>query len=247
MFPYKLQLVQRLKRGDKAKRLHFCKWALPKWQRASFRGFLLMTDEAQFHTDGIVNKQNCRVWGEENPHATVEHEQQSPSVTVWCGVSAKGILGPYFFEEDGRAVSVTSIRYRRMLEDIVIPELHRLHIPLNKVWFQQDGATAHTARAVLDYLQEVFPGKVISKGGSVQWPPRSPDLSLCDYFLWGHLKGQVYRKPVHSVRQLKNRIRAAVGAISETMLKDAVSALAVRIRECKRRRGGHMEHVVLHR
>ena len=31
LYPYKLQLLQRLKRGDKAKRLQFCKWALTKW------------------------------------------------------------------------------------------------------------------------------------------------------------------------------------------------------------------------
>jgi hypothetical protein len=61
-------------------------------------------------------------------------------------------------------------------------------------------------------------------------------------------KGKVYRKPVHSVRQLKNRIRDAVGVISETTLRirDAVGALVVRIRERKRQRGRYMEHVVLY-
>ena len=61
LFPYKLQLLQRLKQGDKVKRLRFCRWALSKWRAASFRDFLLMTDEAQFHLDGTVNKQNWRV------------------------------------------------------------------------------------------------------------------------------------------------------------------------------------------
>ena len=67
LFPYNLQLLQRLKRGDKAKRLRFCRWALPKWRKAGFQNFLLMTDEAQFRLDGSGNKQNCRIWGTENP------------------------------------------------------------------------------------------------------------------------------------------------------------------------------------
>ena len=132
-----------------------------------------MTDEAQFHLDGTVNEQNCRVWGEENPHAFMVQDEQTPSLTVWCGVRAKGIIGPFFFEERGHGVSVTAARYCGMLEDFVVPELRRLRIARRKVWWQQDGATAHTARAALTKLEGLFPGKLISKGGSVPWPPPS--------------------------------------------------------------------------
>ena len=82
LFSYKLQLLQRLKRGDKAKRLRFCRWALSKWRAASFRDFVMMTGEAQFHVDGTVNKQNCHVWGEQNPHAVVMQDQQTPALTA---------------------------------------------------------------------------------------------------------------------------------------------------------------------
>ena len=98
LFPYKVQLLQRLKRGDKAKRLRFCKWALTKWRSAGFQNFLFMTDEGQFHTDGTVNKQNCILWGDEKPRAHAEQELQSPSLTVWRWVGRKGILWPSFFE-----------------------------------------------------------------------------------------------------------------------------------------------------
>ena len=37
LFPYKLQPVQRLHRGDKAKRLQCCRWLLSKWKLPSFR------------------------------------------------------------------------------------------------------------------------------------------------------------------------------------------------------------------
>ena len=37
-------------------------------------------------------------------------------------------------------------------------------------------------------------------------PPRSPDLTPCDYFLWGHLKSKVYLTPPQDVEELRERI-----------------------------------------
>ena len=54
LYPYKLQLTQRLHRGDKAKRLRFCRWILGKWGSPSFRRSLLFSDEAHFYINGQV-------------------------------------------------------------------------------------------------------------------------------------------------------------------------------------------------
>ena len=143
-------------------------------------------------------------------------------------------------------MSVTAARFQGMLDDFVLPELQRLRVSRSRVWWRQDGATAHTAGAVLTKLQGIFSGKVISKGGSVPWPPRSPDLALPDFFLWGYLKSQVYRTPVRSLRLLKRRLRAAVRAVPENMVQEALAALPVRLRKCSRLRGGHMEKVLPH-
>ena len=97
-FPYKLQLKQRLYRRDKAKRGRFCRWLLGKWGSPVFRRHLLVSDEANFYLNGCVNKQNCRVWGEENPHTAVDLDQQSPHLTVWCGLSSRGMVGHYFLQ-----------------------------------------------------------------------------------------------------------------------------------------------------
>ena len=246
LFPYKLQLVQRLHRGDKAKRLRFCHWLLSKWRLSSFRKGLLMTDEAHFHLDGSVVKQNCRVWGAEQPHEVAFRQGHSPHVTVWCGVASWGIVGPFFFEEGRKVVTVTGIRYCRMLEDYLLPQLEHYHVAQSRVWFQQDGARPHTAASTLTHLQRAFPGKVLSKGGSVEWPPRSPDLSLPDFFLWGHIKAEVYRSRVPSLAALKQRIRAAIHGLSQDTVKAAVDNLALRARACVRLRGGYLETVLPH-
>ena len=35
---------------------------------------LIMSDEAYFHLNGHVNKQNCRIWGTQNPRIIVEQQ-----------------------------------------------------------------------------------------------------------------------------------------------------------------------------
>jgi hypothetical protein len=37
----------------------------------------------------------------------------------------------------------------------------------------------------------------------VCWPPRSPDLNPCDFYLWGKLKSVVYANNPHDLEALK--------------------------------------------
>ena len=90
------------------------------------------------------------------------------------------IIGPYFFEDDERAGTVTAARYREMLSSFLFPKLYE--ITLGDVWFQQDGATAHTARDTMQLLREHFPERLISLRGDLPWPARSPDLTPGDFF-----------------------------------------------------------------
>ena len=244
LHPYKLQLLTRLMRGDKAKRIRACRWLLGKLKGRQFRRFLFMSDEAHFHLDGAVCKQNCRVWSDENPHAFQEKDLNPSRVTVWCALSRKEIIGPYFFEEGAQTVTVTSVRYRAMLEQFVLPELQRRDIDVNKVWFQQDAAAPHTANAVLSFLGDSFGSRVISKGAATAWPPMSPDLTTADFFLWGHLKAAVYHTPVKTLSALKTRIRRAIRAVTPEMLSAAADAFALRCRRCVVLRGGHLENLL---
>ena len=34
----------------------------------------------------------------------------------------------------------------------------------------------------MDVVRRMFPGRVISRFGDIPWPPRSPDLTTCDFF-----------------------------------------------------------------
>jgi hypothetical protein len=49
--------------------------------------------------------------------------------------------------------------------------------------FQQDSATAHTARLSMNTLRAAFPKQLLSWFGDIQWPSISLDLTAADIFM----------------------------------------------------------------
>ena len=51
-------------------------------------------------------------------------------------------------------------------------------------------------------------------------PPRSPDMTPCDFFLWGYVKEHVYVPLLPAdLDELTNRITAAVNSVTEDTLR----------------------------
>ena len=65
---------------------------------------------------------------------------------------------------------------------------HWTVLDLHDMWFQQDGATCHTARIIMDLLRGKSGEHFISRSGPVHWPPRWWDLTPLDYFCGAMLK-----------------------------------------------------------
>jgi len=97
--PYKIMIVQKLLPSDFVQRRLFCERMLEII--ASDDVMLMMSDEAHFHLDGYVNKQNCRFWAAENPQELHQRPLHTAKVSVWCGISKVGIVGPYFLKKKG--------------------------------------------------------------------------------------------------------------------------------------------------
>ena len=82
---------------------------------------------------------------------------------------------------------------------------------IGDMWFQQDRATCHTAKATLDVLRPVFEDRIISSRADVVWPPPSCDLTPLDYYLWGAVKDKYYADKPETIDALKHNIREAIG------------------------------------
>ena len=99
MYPYRISTHQLLTDVHKANRVSMAKQFHMKME-ASARWIkkVWFSDEAHFHLNGVVNTQNYRFWGQTNPRLDpVEKPLHSPKVTAWCALSARGIIGPFFF------------------------------------------------------------------------------------------------------------------------------------------------------
>ncbi|GFV04455.1 putative DD41D transposase [Trichonephila clavipes] len=182
-----------------------------------FHNRILFSDEAHFWLNGCVNKQNCCIWSEVNPQVYVETPLHKKKLTVWCALWAGGIIGLYFFKnDDGHNVTVNGDRYRAMITNFFIPELNNHDV--QELWFQQDGATCHTARARIDLLKDTFDDRLISRFRPVNWSPRSCDLTPLDYFLWGYVKSLVYADKPQTPDDLEDNIRRVIADIRPQML-----------------------------
>lgn len=203
----------------------------------------MFSDEAHFWLNGYVNKQNCRIWCDEQPRAILELPMHPEKTTVWCGLWAGGIIGPFFFKDDnGRHVTVNGQRYRSMITDFFLPKMR--DNDLVDMWFQQDGATCHTARETMDLLKDEFGEQLISRFGPVSWPPRSCDITPLDYFLWGYVKSLVYQDKPASIGALEDNISRVIGEIPLDMLEKVVQNWTFRVDHLKRSRGQHLHEVI---
>ena len=194
---------------------------------------LFFSDGVTFYVGGLVNKHNIRYWFETNPHVTIENVMSSPKLNIWCTISKNKLLGSYFFEDD----TVNGENYLLMF---FIPEIRKLH-KLRSIVFQQDGAPPHFSIDVRLYLDNHLPGRWIGRGGSIRWVSRSPDLTQLDFFLWEHIKNNVYKTPIKDITELKRRIETEIKSISKETLCNAFSNISKRMDLVD---GNHFEYLL---
>lgn len=244
LHPYKIQIVQKLYENDKFNRTNF---AINFLHYLDHENYILnniwFSDEAHFYLTGYVNKQNQRIWSLENPRELHETSLFPQKITVWCALSSKGIIEVILHQ------NVTSQSYITLLENDFIPALIGIGDNcLNEDWFMQDGARPHTANVVLDYLNEFFGNRIISNryperfNSGFNWPPRSPDLNPCDFFLWGYLKDRVYVNNPRNLNELEQAITETIGTITTNMLINVINAVPRRLQKVLENGGGHIEH-----
>lgn len=232
--PFHLRRCQELTPADNLPRLEFSRWLLENWQQN-----ILWTDESTFTRVGMYNQHNQHLWRHENPHACrVDSFQHRFSVNVWAGILGTRILGPVFLPR------LTGDTYLRFLQE-TLPDL-LADVPvgfLRDMFYQQDGAPAHFTWTVRRHLDAEYGRRWIGRGGPVPWPPRSPDLTPLDFFLWGRIKSLVYVTQPTSVEELREKIEQAFVLVkSDTeVLSKLKYNLRKRAIKCIEQGGGHFE------
>ncbi|KFM75906.1 Transposable element Tcb1 transposase, partial [Stegodyphus mimosarum] len=237
-----LTAVHRRRRLEFARQ--YSSWTSTEWRQVAF------SDESRFmlhRTDGRWRIR--RETSERNHPATIAGTVQAGggSIMVW-GMFSWHSLGSLIIVEG----TMDQYKYASVLADHVHPYM-RIVFPQDDGIFQQDNARCHTAasdgapphiaRRVKDLLRASFgDDRVLSRHFRHAWPPRSPDLSPCDYWLWGYLKSQVYRDRPTSQGMLKDNIRRQCLTITPDMLYSAVRNIIPRLQLLLRNDVEHIEH-----
>jgi hypothetical protein len=236
--PYIPRLIHELNEDDFDRRIEYCETLLSLLQREpDLICRIIWSDEAIFRLNGHVNRHNSIYWATENPNVTWEHSMQAEGLTVWAGIWSQGVIGPYFFDN-----TVTGQSYLAMLNDYFYPVYSDL--PDNEsLFFMQDGAPAHYASDVRDWLEDNFPGRWIGRRGAIDWPARSPDLSPADFFLWGHLKEVVYRSNPRNLSNLKQSIISAFSTVDDDLCKRVCESVPERLQKCIDANGCQFEYL----
>lgn len=241
--PYHVSLHQCLEDRDFQNRLDFSNWILTKSEESpDFLSNVMWTDEANFCRNGQVNLHNAHYWSDSNPHwvKRTRHQYQW-SFNVWCGIYAGTIIGPIFFDQ-----TLTGQRYvNEILEGTVdrcLSEVPLSRLPL--MWYQQDGAPAHSSSRARNWLDATFQAQWIGRHGPVNWPARSPDLSPLDFFLWGYVKDRVYTTETKTSDELKAKITDVCSTIPPSIIKKATEDVIKRAQYCVAAEGDLFEHAL---
>ena len=234
--------------NDYQRRSNFSQWFNQQCEEPHFLGNLVIGDEATFSMNGVVNSQNVRHYAPKGnaPVFNFNRKDSREKPTVWGAVCGNGVLlGPYFFEGN-----VDGDAYLQMLRQYALPFL-AVHFQnqyengvFRNLWWVQDGAPAHRRLDVRNLLSQAFGNDhIVGLGHNVEWPPRSPHLTPCDFFMWGYLKSKVFFRPPNNIEMLRQRIIEEFNALRQNrdFITRAVRHMRTRTTLCLQRNGGHVE------
>ncbi len=124
------------------------------------------------------------------------------TASVFC--SPFQVIAPYFFEK-----TVTGENCAEMLEEVVLLELQnsKIYDFLNLIW-QQYGAPPHYTLKLHEILDKTF-NEWIGRQGKIDWPPRSCNLTPCDFAIWGIIREKIFQTKPDNIEHLKELITDA--------------------------------------
>ncbi|EFN86084.1 hypothetical protein EAI_07629, partial [Harpegnathos saltator] len=98
----------------------------------------------------------------------------------------------------------------------------------HNVWFQQDGAPVHFSLEARNILN-VFTDRWIGRRGTIEWQPRSPDLTPLDFFYWRYLRTKVYETRSENLVELREKIVNVSNSITSDFLINVIDTFYVRL------------------
>ncbi len=178
---YKRPRAHKIMPGAKKCCLEWAQRILNKLKHNHAGKTIIFTDKKYFTLAQYSNCQNDKlIWckgDRDNALDSLSHvaQAQHPAGVMFFGtVTSNGKVASPIFVEKG--IKINADAYVDILWHKIRPWVKANFVLGMFVW-QQDGASAHTARTAQDYLHQLS----WEFWEKVDWPPNSPDCALLDY------------------------------------------------------------------
>ncbi|QQP48999.1 Putative transposable element [Caligus rogercresseyi] len=179
---------------------------------------VFFSDEKTFTVDPVYNKQNDRVicFGNVSNVIRSVSKTQHPASVMMLGIVAStgDKMPPIWFPTGYR---LTGADYLELLKT------------------KQDGAPAHTCKAVQDWMETNM--KFWPK---TMWPPQSPDLNPLDFSFWWHVESQACRVRHSNVEDLKTSVEKKWKAMKRSYIITVCQAFRRRVEAVIEAKGGEI-------
>ncbi|CAB0043489.1 unnamed protein product, partial [Trichogramma brassicae] len=151
---FKFRKGQGLLPEDYPRRVAFCEGMLAAFEEDdTLLDRIIYTDECNYARQGSINTKNQHFWAAENPHLVREDKfQRHFNQHVWAGMVGDRLLGPVFCDAafDGDSyLKFLEVDLTEMLDENFTREQQ------GELVLMHDGASAHAAGHVVDYLDEL--------------------------------------------------------------------------------------------
>jgi hypothetical protein len=196
----------------------------------------ISVDEAWFYLSNADGQRSVQYISREKTKksASVFTKPSHPKgVMVFMGMSYNGLTTPIFVEPGAK---INKEYYIKNCLKPLFREAKKLY-PHGNWIFHQDSAPSHTAQKTLKFIRS----QGVTFVEPSQWCPNSPDLSPCDYFLWGYLKTQMAQQTVTTIKQLKKLIRRTVKKVPINQVRSSLKSWPKRCRQVYYNKGQHIE------
>ncbi|KAK7601555.1 hypothetical protein V9T40_008996 [Parthenolecanium corni] len=198
---------------------------------------IFTTDETWVHYYTPLSKRATMEWRKKNEGAPVKAKRVPSAGKILCTVfwDMRGVLYVDFLRTQK---TINAVYYSNLLENHVRPAYRskRRDIPIRSAILLHDNARPHTAEHTRTCLAKL-------RWETLEHPPYSPDLSPCDFYLFGPLKEALGGEQFQNDDDVENFVREWLDSQSHSFYERGMRMLPHRWRKCVDIRGDYLEKV----
>lgn len=221
---------------QKLNRFQVCERLLARFREEGdpFLSHIVTCDETWVHHYTPESKQASMEWRKKGETGPVKAKSR---------LSAGKVLATVFFDQRGllhldflhERRTINATYYCQILTEVRLAyRRKRRDLPMRKVILLHDNARPHTAALTVQKLEQLG-------WETLEHPPYSPDLSPCDFHVFGPLKEALGGQKFHSDNEVEAYVRNWLQTRPDSFYVEGIKKLPIRWEKCVSKSGDYVE------